>query len=184
MEFATRYQKWMSANYLKMMTFGPLPLRIVAGAAFILHGLVKFQDMPGTLGFFATLGLPQELVALVAILEVAGGIAILTGVLTRITSALFIAEMAGTTLAVKLPRGFIGGYEIDLLLLAMTASLLLTGPGKPSLEWLLRRELVPRGKWIMNGIRALEAASSVQNASAGGSGKVKKYTSDGKPYQS
>jgi uncharacterized membrane protein YphA (DoxX/SURF4 family) len=38
-------------------------------------------------------------------------------------------------------KGFASGYDFDLLLLAVPVSLLLTGPGKPSIEWnLLKRE--------------------------------------------
>ena len=58
--------------------------------------------------------------------------------------------MIGSTITVKLSRGFVGGYELDLLLMAISISLLLTGPGRISVEWnVLRRELFPRGKEII-----------------------------------
>ena len=55
--------------------------------------------------------------------------------------------MIGATIVVKLSKGFVGGYEFDLLLISISISLLLTGPGKASIEWdLLNRELFPKGK--------------------------------------
>jgi len=49
--------------------------------------------------------------------------------------------MLGARLAVKLSKGFVGGYEFDLLILAVSISLLLTGPEQPSIEWnLLKRD--------------------------------------------
>jgi putative oxidoreductase len=58
--------------------------------------------------------------------------------------------MIGATLTAKLSKGFVSGYDIDLLLTAVSISLLLTGPGKPSIEWnLLKREIFPKGKEIV-----------------------------------
>lgn len=73
-----------------------------------------------------------------------------TGVVTRITAALFIIEMIGATLIVKISKGFVGGYELELLLMAVCISLLLTGPGRISIERdILKREIFPRGKAIV-----------------------------------
>ncbi|MDW0315491.1 MAG: DoxX family protein, partial [Nitrososphaeraceae archaeon] len=83
-------------------------------------------------------------------LEVIGGIFLLVGVVTRITAALFIIDMIGATLLVKISKGFVGGYELELLLMALCISLLLTGPGRISIEWdVLKREIFPRGKAIV-----------------------------------
>jgi putative oxidoreductase len=55
--------------------------------------------------------------------------------------------MIGATIGAKLSKGFVGGYEFDLLLMSISISLLLTGPGKASIEWdLLKRELFPKVK--------------------------------------
>jgi putative oxidoreductase len=59
-------------------------------------------------------------------------------------------EMIGAILTVKISKGFVDGYELDLLLIAISISLLLTGPGRISIEWdVLNRELFPRGKAII-----------------------------------
>jgi putative oxidoreductase len=134
--------------YENLTQYGPFPIRIIAGIAFILHGLPKLSNLPGTEDFFANMvGLPAALALPVGLLEVIGGIAILVGFLTRIASILFIIEMIGSTIVAKLPKGFVGGYELDLLLIAISISLILTRPGRLSIEWnVLRRELFPRGK--------------------------------------
>jgi putative oxidoreductase len=135
--------------YEKLAQYGPLPLRILAGIAFIIHGLPKLSNIAGTEQFFANMvGLPAAMALPVGLLEVIGGIALLVGVLTRIASILFIIEMIGSTITAKLSRGFVGGYELDLLLMAISISLLLTGPGRIiSIEWnVLKRELFPKGK--------------------------------------
>ncbi|HEX2472184.1 MAG TPA: DoxX family protein [Nitrososphaera sp.] len=130
--------------------FGPLPIRILAGILFIVHGLPKFEDVAGTQGFFGSVGIPPELVVPIGLLEVIGGIFLLVGIVTRITAALFIIEMICVTLIVKLSKGFVGGYELELLLVAIGVSLLLTGPGRISIEWdVLGREIFPGGKALV-----------------------------------
>jgi putative oxidoreductase len=45
------------------------------------------------------------------------------------------------TITAKLSKGFVGGCEVDLLLMAISMSLLLTGPGRISIEWnVLKRD--------------------------------------------
>ena len=69
---------------------------------------------------------------------------------TRITAAIFVIEMIGATLVVGLSQGFVRGYELTLLLMAICTSLLFTGPGRISIEWdVLKREVFPRVKCII-----------------------------------
>ena len=77
----------------KLDQYGPLPIRILAGIAFIAHGLPKLSNVPGTEHFFSNMmGLPAAMALPIGLLEVIGGIALLVGVLTRIASILFIAS--------------------------------------------------------------------------------------------
>ena len=132
------------------MIFGPLPIRILAGITFLAHGLPKFENVVGTQGFFGSIGLPPELAFPIGLLEVIGGIFLIVGVLTRITAALLIIDMIGAIFLVKLPDGFVGGYELESLLIGISISLLLIGPGRISIEYdVLKRELFPRGKAIV-----------------------------------
>jgi putative oxidoreductase len=132
-------------NITTIASFAPLPIRIMAGIAFIMHGLPKFEGMDKTQGFFGSLGLPPELALPVGLLEVIGGFALILGIATRIASVLFIIEMTGAILAAKITKGFVGGYELDLLLLAIAVSLLISGPGRVSIERdILKREIFPK----------------------------------------
>jgi len=123
---------------------------MMLGITFLAHRLPSYADFGWVLGFVGSLGLPPEAAYVVATLETGGAIAIMSGILTRITAGMFIIFMASTTLVVKLSRGFVGGFEVDLLLLAIAASLMITGPGRLSLEWdVLKRELVPKGRSLV-----------------------------------
>jgi putative oxidoreductase len=145
----------------KLMIFGPLPIRIIAGITFLAHGLPKLEDVAGTQGFFGSIGLPPELALPIGLLEIIGGIFLIVGVLTRITAVLLIIDMIGATVLVKLPDGFVDGYELELLLIAISVSLLLTGPGRISIEWdVLKREIFPRGKAIVQ--RQKDALKSLE----------------------
>lgn len=136
-------------NSHKLLAYGPLPIRVLAGITFLAHGLSKFENITGTQGFFGSVGLPPELAFPIGLLEVIGGIFLLVGIVTRIAAALFIVDMIGAIFLVKLPDGFVGGYELESLLIAIAVSLLLTGPGRISAEWdILKREIFPRGKAI------------------------------------
>jgi putative oxidoreductase len=142
----------------KLMKYGPLPIRVLAGIIFIVHGIPKLVNIPGTQHFFShAMGFPPEMAVLIALLEVIGGFALLFGILTRVSAILFIIEMIGATLTAKLQKGFVSGYEFDLLLVAVSISLLLTGPGQPSIEWnLLKREIFPKGKELVLSLRHRE----------------------------
>src|SRR5918997_7129043 len=137
-------------NSHKLLAYGPLPIRLLAGITFLAHGLPKFENIAGTQGFFGSIGLPPELALPIGLLEVIGGIFLIVGVLTRITAAFLIIDMIGAIVLVRLPDGFVDGYELESLLIAISVSLLITGPGRISVEWdILEREIFPRGKAII-----------------------------------
>jgi putative oxidoreductase len=135
-------------TFEKITSFSPLPLRIIAGISFIMHGLPKLTVLDKTQGFFGHLGLPPDLALPISLFEVIGGTVLLLGIFTRIASILFIIEMAGAILAAKLTKGFVGGYELELLLMFISISLLISGPGRISIERdVLKRELFPNIKY-------------------------------------
>src|SRR4029078_223477 len=130
-------------------SFEILSIRIMAGIVFIAHGMPKFYDVSGGFGFFQSISLPSELFLPIAFLEVNGGLALLLGVLTRIASLLFIIEITGAIVFAKLSKGFVGGYEFELLLISICITLALVGPGMVSIEnYILKREIFPRGKQL------------------------------------
>lgn len=119
-----------------------LPLRIMLGIVFIVHGAPKlfspqahqqFEGMLGKLG----VPLPALMSWVVGIVELFGGIALIVGLVTWIASALLIVDMLVATLLVHLPRGFSvmnGGVEFPLLLLAGLLALFIGGPGPLSVD--------------------------------------------------
>src|ERR671912_3051980 len=119
---------------INFFDFSPLPLRIIAGIGFMIHGLPKLLDITNTQNSFTNMGLPPELAVIIGLLEFIGGLAILLGIFTRIAAGLLALNMIGAILLVKLSKGFIGGFELDLLYLAIMISLILTGPGSISIE--------------------------------------------------
>ena len=137
---------------INFFDFSPLPLRIIAGIGFMIHGLPKLLDIPGTQSSFTNMGLPQELAVIIGLLEFIGGLAILLGIFTRIAAIFLAIDMIGAILSVKLSKGFIGGFELDLLYLAIMISLILTGPGSLSIEKnILKREMFPKApKYSIN----------------------------------
>ncbi|OXS75735.1 DoxX family protein [Domibacillus enclensis] len=121
-------------------------LRLVLGITFFVHGVVKFQGgIANTAGWFDSIGLPGMLAYAVAFIETAGGLALILGIGTRVFSAILALVMVGAIFKVKLAAGFIGngqsaGYELDLALLAMSASLALTGSSFLALDQFFSKE--------------------------------------------
>jgi putative oxidoreductase len=94
--------------------------------------------------------LPSELALPIDLLEVIGGIALILGIFTRITAILLAIQMALVTLMVKLGNGLTGegGFEFELLLMSIAISLLLSGPGRISIERdIMKREIFPRANY-------------------------------------
>ncbi len=123
-----------------------LILRLAVGIVLAYHGWLKIGGESGFAGFLDSLGVPApELMAyVVTYLEFLGGIALIVGAATRYVAALFVVEMLFTISLVKLDVGLIAaeggaGAELDLLILAIALSLVLTGAGRQSVDALVIR---------------------------------------------
>lgn len=121
--------------------FAILALRFAVGVVLAYHGWLKIPNVSGFAGFVDSLGVPApELMAyVVTYLEFLGGIALILGLATRYVAALFVIEMAFTTMLVKVDVGLIApeggpGAELDILILAIALSLVLTGAGRWSVD--------------------------------------------------
>jgi putative oxidoreductase len=116
-------------------------LRVIVGFIFAAHGWQKFNEftIAGTQAAFGKMGVPvADVVApIVATLELAGGIALIAGVLTRVFAALLTLDMLGALFLVHAPAGLFadkGGYELVLALAAAAAAVALTGAGRISID--------------------------------------------------
>ena len=74
-------------------------LRISTGVLFLAHGWMKVSvfTIPGTVAFFESLGLPGVLAYFTIFAELAGGIALILGVGTRLVSLALIPVLLGAT---------------------------------------------------------------------------------------
>jgi len=131
---------------------GPLVLRLALGAVFVAHGVQKLFGIwggggpTGTAAFFAQLGFnpAYPLAILVGLLELTGGLLLMGGAFTLITSGVLIVHMLVAVWSVHLSSGFFlnwtmtpgqgHGYEFNLVLIAGLASLMLTGAGALSFD--------------------------------------------------
>ena len=118
-----------------------LVLRLAVATSFIAHGWMKLFGMghAGVEGFFASLGIPLPGLAAwaVSLLEFAGGLALVVGILTRPIALLFAFDMLAAIGFAVLPKGFVGGWELEFLLLSSSLCLAMAGGGAYSLdEWL------------------------------------------------
>lgn len=102
-----------------------LLLRILLGLTMALHGLQKVLGMAGTVTFFDSLGLPAFLPYFVATIELVGGIFMMIGLLVPLVSLGFVAVLVGAILTLKIGSNFVGGYELELLLIIMSVSVAL-----------------------------------------------------------
>ncbi len=113
-----------------------LVLRVVLAAILLSHGLPKLRGLKGTAGWFETQGFKAGIfwATAVAILEVFGGFMLLAGVFTQVIAVLLAIEFAVIIFKVNLKKGFVGGYEFDLLILAAVIILAALGAGGYSLD--------------------------------------------------
>ncbi len=117
-----------------------LLVRVGIGAIFVAHGWDKISDMPGTIAFFTSLHLPVFVAYLVAYVELLGGISMLIGVCSGWAGVLLAANMIGAMGLVKLSRGFLGGYEFELLIFLSVIAISLAGPGSYTLKGVWRKK--------------------------------------------
>ena len=110
-------------------------LRISTGALFIAHGLLKVSvfTIPGTVGYFESLGLPAVVAYLTILGELAGGAALVLGIGTRIAAVALIPIMLGATW-VHAGNGWVfsgqgGGWEFPVYWTIVLVVIALLGRG-------------------------------------------------------
>ncbi len=115
--------------------YGILISRLALGALLIAHGLLKVLvfTIPGTVGYFESLGLPGFVAYLVIFGELAGGTAIILGLYTRLAAFLSIPILAGAAWA-HMGNGWVfsnegGGWEFPVYLAVMALAVGLMGSG-------------------------------------------------------
>ena len=118
-------------------------LRASIGVVFIVHSLKKFD--PAWQEWLITIGLPPEMQLPIALAEFIGGVLLVVGVLTRISAAVFSVILLGAIFHIRWENGFLisqGGWEWDLVMLAVTLSIIVAGPGRVSIAHIVKK--IPR----------------------------------------
>jgi putative oxidoreductase len=145
-------------------SIGLLALRVVVGAALMLHGWPKIQNPMQWMGandtfrvqwMDAEFTIPGILQACAAVAEFVGGGALIIGLFTRLFALMLVINMAVAAGMVHILKGdpFVGkpgepSWELAAVYFACALLFLLAGPGKLSLDALLfgpRRGLEDQG---------------------------------------
>ncbi len=111
-------------------------LRVTSGVWFVIHALVKIFvfTLPGTVGFFESIGLPGFLAYVVIVAELAGGIALIAGFQTRIVALALSVILLGSIYTPHFSAGFLfsnpnGGWEFPAFWALTLWALALLGDG-------------------------------------------------------
>ncbi len=155
--------KWTMGVHMAKAGFGSVTeslslflLRVPLGVIFMAHGSQKLFGLFGGPGITATLktfeekmGIPPLFTILAMIAEFGGGVGVLVGCLTRISSLGIASVMAVAIYKVHLANGFFlnwygapgrgHGIEYNIALLGIALSLVLSGGGRWSVDRLLWR---------------------------------------------
>jgi putative oxidoreductase len=132
-------------NYLeKLKDLPPLLFRIVLAYGFYGPAMMKLKNFNGIVEWFSGMGMPlPKLNAILATgTETAGFVLIFLGLATRLISIPLMVVMIVAITTVHLGNGFEAGnngFEIPIYYLLMLFSLLITGPGKISLDALITK---------------------------------------------
>lgn len=120
---------------LKTAPYAALVLRIASGVLFLAHGLLKVFvfTIPGTVGFFESIGFPGLLAYLTIVAEIGGGLALIAGVYTRVVALALIPVLLGATF-VHSGNGWLfsnegGGWEFPAFWALVLAATSLLGDG-------------------------------------------------------
>src|SRR3954452_12427134 len=128
-----------------MINIGLLIIRVVIGVIFMGHGAQKLfgwfggYGIKGTGGWFESIGVkPGVTMALLAgLAELIGGLFFALGLLTPLAGIVIAGTMVMAIAKVHGPNGLWAtenGYEYNLILIAVTIGVALTGAGQYALD--------------------------------------------------
>lgn len=117
-------------------SYAALVLRVSLGTMFIAHALLKILVFTpdGTVGFFASLGVPGWFAYPTMAAELIGGTMLIFGIKARIVSLALIPLLIGTIVLVHGGNGWLfanegGGWEYPVFLIVASITLSLLGDG-------------------------------------------------------
>ena len=127
-------------NDQSLASYGALGLRVSLGVMTLAHGLLKVFvfTIPGTVGFFQSLGLPAAVAYLTIAAEILGGLALIGGIYTRTAALALIPILLGAAW-VHSGNGWVfsnpgGGWEYPVFWTATLVIQALVGAGAYALD--------------------------------------------------
>lgn len=133
-------------NNTQQADFAALLLRNALGIMFVAHALLKILVFTpaGTVGFFASLGVPGWFAYPVMGAELVGGIMLIIGWHTRAVSLALIPVLLGSIVLVHGANGWLytnenGGWEYSAFLIVASLAQALLGDGAYSVNDLFSR---------------------------------------------
>lgn len=113
-----------------------LVARVLLGVVLVAHGWPKIKGFKGTAGWLDSVGLrPGVLFAGIAVfIEFVGGLMLIFGLFTQLIAALVVLQFLVIIFKINFKKGLAGGYELDLMILALGLVLFALGGGEKSLD--------------------------------------------------
>lgn len=108
-------------------------VRLILGFSMLMHGIDKVSGLEGTVGFFSSLGIPALMAYLVIAVEIIGGIFMIIGLLVPLVSLGFVVVLGTAMILLGLNRGYVGGFELEFVLIILSIATGLTHLDK---KWL------------------------------------------------
>lgn len=127
-DFITQYSDW-----------GLLILRLGVAYVFWAHGLPKIKDVGKFAGFLQQLKVPAAGLMgwVVSLWETLGAVLLALGIFTPLVALGFVVVMLVAIRGVKIGMAkadFVGGWELEFILLVAALALVFTGAGALSLD--------------------------------------------------
>lgn len=121
--------------------YGAFILRVALGLMFVAHGALKVFvfTIPGTVGYFAGLGLPAVAAYATIAAEIVGGLALVAGVFVRPVAAALVPVLLGALFLAHADKGWVfsnpgGGWEYPAFLAAAALAQVFLGAGAFALK--------------------------------------------------
>lgn len=147
------FERWMARQATMLSAWAAMPLRLIIGYGFMVHGYAKLSRGPEAFAHVLdVLGVPAPLFFswLTTLTELVGGFLILIGAFVAIASVPLAVVLLTALFTVHLPYGFFSvklaevtekgvkfgpvGYEHLLLYLAGLMNLAMSGAGRLSID--------------------------------------------------
>lgn len=114
-------------------SWGLMLLRLAVGVFFVMHSILKFSNLSGTISFFQSLGLPGFLAPVTASVEIIAGLLFIVGFWTKWAGYAIAVLMVGAFAFAGLKSGF-PAYEVIVTYFAAALAIAWNGPGKWSVH--------------------------------------------------